>query len=172
MKHPDTDKEYVIIGKLGKPYGIKGWLKVLSFTDPKENLFQYIPWALNESGQWKSITVEDGKHHGNGLIVKLAGLNTPEEARLFTGKSIAVPRSTLPALQNNEFYWSDLEGLTVVDDDTDQILGTISYLMETGSNDVMIVKGEKELAIPYLPGSVVKKVDLANKIIRVHWDLR
>jgi 16S rRNA processing protein RimM len=116
------------------------------------------------------MDIEDGRLHGKDVIIKLAGINTPEEARLLTGKLIAITRSQLPALDQNEYYWSDLIGLTVVNKDG-TVYGKVAYLIETGSNDVLVVKGDKEHAIPYLYGSVVLNVDLEKQQILVDWEL-
>ncbi len=165
-----ADPEYVIVGKLGAAYGVKGWIKVISFTEPLTNIFEYLPWQLGEKDHWKPIKVEDGREHGKGLVVKLAGTNTPEAAKLLTGKSIAVTRSQLPVLKKGEYLWSDLEGLTVINDDGTE-LGKVIYLIETGSNDVLVVKGEREHAIPYLPDNVITSIDLEKRVMHVKWEV-
>lgn len=167
----ETNNEFVVIGKLGSTYGIRGWLKVFSFTEGVQDILQYSPWYLESSAGWQTIEVKDGREHGKLVVAKLKGYDTPEQARLLTGKQIAVKRSQLPALQKNEFYWTDLVGLTVINQHG-ETLGEIAYLMETGSNDVIVVKvNGKEYGIPYLPDTVITQIDLANKIMRVNWDL-
>jgi 16S rRNA processing protein RimM len=163
------DTEYVIVGKIGSPYGVKGWLKVTSFTESVPDILKFAPWYLKEKQGWQRIESEDGRQHGKGVVVKLTGIDTPEQARLYTGKSIGIERSQLPVLKKQEFYWSDLEGLTVINQHN-EVLGKVIYIMETGSNDVLVVKGEKELAIPYLAG-VITNIDIAEKVIHVNWDL-
>jgi 16S rRNA processing protein RimM len=162
--------DFITVGKIGAPYGIKGWVKIHSFTEWVGNIFEYSPWYLEESTGWKTIKVADGREHGKGLIAKFGGFDTPEQARALTGKTIGIKRSQLPPLKKDEYYWSDLEGLTVINQNG-QVLGTIVYLLETGSNDVLVVKNEKEHAIPYLPGSVVLSVDLAKREMHVNWEL-
>lgn len=164
-----TETEYVIVGKLGATHGIQGWLKLYSFTEPAENILAYKPWYLEDATGWELIKPEANKKNINGLTIKFAGLNNPEEARLLTGKKIAVLRSQLPRLKQGDFYWSDLEGLTVMNVDG-TVLGKVMFILETGSNDVLVVKGDKEHAIPYLP-NVVTSVDLANQVIHVDWEL-
>ncbi len=170
MKNANTP--YIIVGKIGAPYGVRGWFKVHSYTEFGASILEYRPWYLSQANdQWSSAQIENGKIHGNGIIAKLVGINSPEEARLLTGKTIAIARSQLPVLKKDEFYWSDLEGLTVVNKEG-QTLGTVSYLIETGANDVLIIKnGDKEHAIPYLPGKVVVNVDLEKQQITVDWEL-
>lgn len=173
MKNADTS--YITVGKIGSTFGIKGWLKIHSYTEFGASILDYQPWYLSTShdpnqDQWEAVTIEEGKEHGNVIIAKISGIETPEDARLFTGKLIAIPRSMLPTLKPGEYYWSDLIGLTVINANG-ETLGKISYLMETGSNDVLVVKGEKEHAIPYLQGSVIKSIDLDKQEMHVDWEL-
>lgn len=168
MKNAAT--AYIIIGKIGSTYGVQGWLKILSYTEFGANILEYSPWYLsNDRDGWEPITVEEGRMHGKGVIAKLAGIETPEEGRLYNGKLIAIKRNQLPQLKQEEYYWSDLEGLTVINQ-RGEILGTVSYLIETGSNDVLVVKGEKEHAIPFLQGDVILKIDLEKREIHVNWE--
>ncbi|MBX3709765.1 MAG: ribosome maturation factor RimM [Gammaproteobacteria bacterium] len=169
MKNAETG--HVIVGKVGATYGIHGWLKIHAYTEYAANILEYRPWYIkHENSTWIAVEVDSGRMHGSSIIAKLAGVNTPEEARLFTGATIAVARSQLPQLKENEYYWSDLIGLTVINKNG-EVLGTVIYLMETGSNDVLVIKGEKEHAIPYLLGTVIIKVDLAKQEIHVDWEL-
>jgi 16S rRNA processing protein RimM len=162
--------EYVIIGKVGAPYGIKGWVKITSFTMPIANVLSYDPWYIQEGQAWQPTKITGGREHGKGIVAKLAGLENPEQARLWTGKEIAIKRSQLPVLEKHEYYWSDLAGLTVINQ-TGDVLGKVIYLMETGSNDVLVIKGDKEYGIPYLFGEVIIDVDLTKKVMHVKWDL-
>jgi 16S rRNA processing protein RimM len=167
----DIDSEYIVIGKLGAPFGIKGWLKMISFTEVTADALDYTPWFLEDAGNWKEVKYTDAREHGKGFVVKFAGYNAPETARALTGKKIAIKRTQLAALEEDEYYWAQLEGLTVIDQKGD-VLGTIVYFIETGTNDVMVVKGQgKEFAIPYLPGDVVLNVDLEKQVMLVNWDL-
>jgi 16S rRNA processing protein RimM len=161
---------YITIGKIGATYGIHGWLKIHAYTEFGASILEYKPWYVRHDGKWEIVEIEDGRPHGNGIVVKLTGINTPEDARLLTGAMIAITRSQLPPLIENEYYWSDLIGLTVINKNG-EILGKVTYLMTTGSNDVLVVKGTKEHAIPYLFGKVVTGVDLVKQEIRVDWEL-
>jgi 16S rRNA processing protein RimM len=170
MKEDNIPSHYIVVGKVGSTYGIKGWLKILSFTDSVANIVNYNPWYLGDDlNGWTPVKVIDSREHGKGMIVLLEGLHNPEEARLVTGKTIAIQRSQLPPLEKHEYYWADLKGLTVINQAGD-VLGKVIYLIETGSNDVIVVKGEKEHAIPYLP-TVIKEIDLTTKTIHVNWDI-
>ncbi len=163
--------EYIVVGKIGSTYGIQGWLKVISFTEVVTDILSYQPWYLENGSDWKIVERKAGRPHGKSLVVHFSGCDTPEQARLLTGKKIAVNRSQLPALPNDEYYWRDLEGLMVIDQHGKE-LGNVLYLFETGSNDVLVIKHQgKEYAIPYLPGKVVTSVSLAARVIHVNWDL-
>jgi 16S rRNA processing protein RimM len=166
----NTDTEYVSVGKVGSTYGVQGWVKVLSFTESVTNILEYTPWYLENGNSWQRVEVTASRIHGKGIVVKFADYNSPEHSRSLAGKTIAVPRSQLPKLEVGAYYWNDLKGLTVINQDG-ETLGEVIYLLETGANDVLVVKGKKEHAIPYLLNSVVTNIDLVNKVIHVNWDV-
>jgi 16S rRNA processing protein RimM len=163
---------YIIVGKIGSTYGVHGWIKIHAYTEFSTDILKYTPWYLqkNNSSPWLTKEIEESRMHHNSIIVKFEGINTPEEARLLTGTHIGILRSQLPPLKENEYYWSDLVGLTVINKNGD-VLGQVIYLMATGSNDVLVVKGDKEYAIPYLMGSVITHIDLNKQEIHVDWEL-
>ncbi|WP_189432993.1 ribosome maturation factor RimM [Alishewanella longhuensis] len=171
-----SEKDFIVLGKFGAVYGINGWLKINSYTDIPEGIFDYTPWQVKFQGNWQPMQVSSWKRHSNSLIAKLTGVNDRDLAQQYVNADIAVPATALPALDEGDFYWKDLMGLTVV---TEQgyNLGEVTDLMETGSNDVLVVKanrtdafGKSERLIPYLNDTVVKQVDLAAKQILVDWD--
>lgn len=167
----DADDTYIIVGKIGSTFGITGWLKIQSYTEFGASILEYSPWYIGtDDTNRREIEIEDGKLNHDTVVAKFPGYNNPETARQLTGLTIAIPRSHLPKLKKNEYYWSDLIGLTVINKDG-TVLGKISYLMETGSNDVMVVKGTTEIAIPYLLDSVIKSIDLDKKEMHVDWEL-
>ncbi|MGL4205429.1 MAG: ribosome maturation factor RimM [Aeromonadaceae bacterium] len=166
----------VVIGRLGAVYGIKGWLKVHSFTDDAERIFEYTPWLIQQGGTWREIQISGWKRHNNGLVCKLDGVDLREDAQALAGVDIGVMPQHLPELPEGEYYWSDLIGCQVTNLKGYQ-MGEVTELMETGSNDVLVVKaklndayGMKERLIPYLEGQVIKKIDLASRSIEVDWD--
>lgn len=166
----------VTLGKIGAVYGIKGWLKVHSFTDDPQAIFDYTPWVLNLGGNKQTVTVGEWRRHSNGLIVKFADISDRNEAQLRTGAEIMVASESLPDLPDGEFYWRDLIGMSVVNEQGYNF-GTVTDIMETGSNDVLVVKanpndgfGKKERLIPYLDDQVIKSVSLDIKQINVDWD--
>ena len=164
------NNEYVIVGKIGSTYGIKGWIKVFPYSEDSVCMLDYESWYLEEKNTWKLIDLQESRLHGKGIVAKFAGFDTPEQARVLTGKKIAILRSQLSTLNKNQYYWHDLVGLTVINQKGEP-LGKVTHLMETGANDVLVVKGDKEIAIPYLLGSVITKVDLKNGEIHVDWEL-
>lgn len=166
----DKDTDYIVVGKIGATYGIKGWLKILSYTERFANILDYNPWYIENENHWRIFEVQDGHEHGKGIVAKLSGLNNPEEARLLSGKKIAILRSQLPKLAKDEYYWSDLKGLTVINQHG-ETLGKVSYLIATGSNDVLVVKGDREHAIPYSLGKVVTEIDLVKGEMHVNWEV-
>lgn len=166
----------IVVGRLGAVYGIKGWLKVNSFTEEPESIFSYAPLFIQQKGEWREVKSFNWKRHNNGLICKLDGVETREDAQALTGVDIAVHSENLPNLPQGEFYWRDLIGCTVVTTKGYQ-LGAVTELMETGSNDVLVVKanakdafGMKERLIPFIDEQVITKVDIAARLIEVDWD--
>ena len=160
----------VILGKISGVQGIQGWLKVFSHTRPLENIFQYKCWKLqHDSGESITRTVVDHKHQGKKLLVKIEGVNDRTTAQGLVGLEIAINQDELPTL-SNEYYWHDLIGLTVKDTRGIE-LGKIIDLMETGSNDVLLVKDRngKSLAIPWLP-EVVIKVEIEQSLLIADWE--
>ncbi|MES2218819.1 MAG: ribosome maturation factor RimM [Pseudomonadota bacterium] len=166
-----NDKDYIVIGKVGTTYGVQGWLKIVSYTESTADIIQYDPWYLEDKRTWQQIKVSVARPHGKGIIAKLSGYDSPEAARTLTGKKIGIKREQLNTLAQHEYYWAQLEGLTVIDQHG-AVLGKIIYIIETGSNDVLVVKGDgKEFAIPYRLGETIINIDLAEQVMKVNWDL-
>ena len=162
----------LIVGKLNGASGIKGWVKVYSYTDPKENILNYSPWYLKLDGQWQQVSILNGREQGKTVVAQLEGCNDRNTAESYRGVEIAIEESQLPQLEEGEYYWRDLIGLTVVNMAGEE-LGTVKRMMETGANDVLVVKtaSKEELLIPYVPEYSVMKVDLESKQITVDWEL-
>jgi len=164
-----SNDEYVIIAKIGSTYGLKGWVKVFSYSEDSTRILDYKSWYIEDKETWTLTHAQERQTHGKLVIAKFPGFETPEQARSLTGKKIAVRCSDLPTLSKNQYYWRDLEGLTVINQHGES-MGKVIYLMETGANDVLVVKGEKEIAIPYLLGTVVTRIDLEKQEIHVNWE--
>lgn len=168
----------IIIGEITGIYGIKGWVKVFSHTEPRLNIVKYNPWLVQQNNSWLPMKLTTGRTQGKTIVAQLEGVTSPEQARAMIGSKVAILNTQLKKLANNDFYWRELEGLEVVNIKGES-LGKISHLIETGANDVMVItlppeKARnlkiKELMIPYLMDKVVKKVNLDTNIIEVDWD--
>lgn len=140
-----------------------------SYTEPREAVLNYDRWLLDRKGGWQEATVAEGQRHGKTVIVRIVGYDDRDQAAGLVGTEIGVPRDALPETGSDQYYWSDLEGLRVIHRDGSE-LGRVDYLLETGANDVMVVKGETEYLIPFVMDKVVLGVDLANGEIRVDWE--
>ncbi|WP_097461007.1 ribosome maturation factor RimM [Mangrovitalea sediminis] len=169
-------EQETVFGRVTSVFGVKGWVKIYSYTDPMENLLEYKRWELRfPDGRRQQVKVIEGRRHGPGLVARLAEVDDRDKARLLCGAEIVVPISSLPPLPEGEYYWHQLEGLSV-ETLGGQRLGVVDHLMETGSNDVLVVRGDagsiddRERLIPYLPSDVVKAVDLAAGKLVVDWD--
>lgn len=152
-------------------YGIKGWLKVYSYAEPPEALLDFPVWKIGVENDWHEHRLL-GAHDSVGsplLTVQLEGVVDREQAAALRGYDIAVEREALADLPEDEYYWADLIGLTVVDIEGRE-LGVIAKLIETGANDVLVVQGEQERLIPYIRPEVVRRVDLADGKLLVDWD--
>jgi 16S rRNA processing protein RimM len=162
--------EMVIIGKFGKTFGIKGWITVHSFTDPKENIVCYKNWYFKggKTKEWTKIGIEQSSLRGKNILVKMFGCDTIEAATPFINAEIAIEKAELPPLTTGEYYWSELEGLNVINQQNEE-LGTVSHVFATGANDVLFVKNHREHLIPFIK-DVIIKVDLTKKLIVVAWD--
>ena len=174
----ESDDKRVILGKISTMYGVKGWLKVNSYSNPRKNIFNYPQWQIKTRNGWIIQDIEQGRPHGKTLVVKLAGCDDRDQAQLFVGSSIAVFRSQLPDTESGEHYWSDILGMDVVDTDGLE-LGQVKDIMETGSNDVLVVretvskKGSgkaSDILIPWLIDDVIINVDADKQLITVQLD--
>jgi 16S rRNA processing protein RimM len=164
-----VQRERVILGKIAGVYGVRGWVKVISETKPKENIFDYIPWQIKLNGEWCTVEVIQGKSHGKGLVAQLESYDDRDQARQLVGAEIAIFKHQLPQAEEGEYYWADLIGLNVITLDG-KTLGKVDHLLETGANDVLVVKGEREHLIPFVQGQFILQVDLEAGLIRVDWD--
>ena len=163
-----SEHRRVVLGSIGGPYGTRGWVKIQSGTEPPENILRYSPWQVGRDDRWSRIGVAEGRSQGRGVVARLDGCHDRGDASVYRGCEIAVERSQLPKAEEGEFYWADLVGLRVVT--TGGVdLGEVGRMMETGANDVMVVRGDVERLIPFLDGTVVQSVEIAGGTIVVDW---
>jgi len=178
MSKPSED-DLVVLGLIGAAYGIKGWVKVSSHTEPKAGIFDYDGWYIKSGRDWKPVKLAASRQHGKGLVAQLEGCDDRNAAELLRNAEIAVKSSQLPELESGDYYWSQLEGLSVITGDAqgnDVLLGKISHLMATGSNDVLVVRGcegsldKRERLLPLVMEQVVTQIDLDAGLMKVNWD--
>jgi 16S rRNA processing protein RimM len=166
--------ELIVMGRIVAPYGIQGWLKIQPETAEIDGLLDYPEWWVGRQDEvknipWQKFGIEAAKVHTNTLLVKLTGINDRNAAFGLKGRHVAVPREALPVLEENEFYHADLIGLQVRNQQQ-MDFGKVVDVLETGANDVLVVKqDERERLIPFID-QVVLQVDLANRLITVDWD--
>ncbi|GEA10375.1 ribosome maturation factor RimM [Alteromonas sp. KUL49] len=163
----------VIVGKIGAPYGVKGWVKINSYTEVPEGIFEYVPWFL---GSEKEYQIDQWRPHGKSLVAKIEGVDSRDDAERIKNLDISILASQLPELGEEGVYWRELTGMQVV---TTQgyNLGVVKDVFNTGANDVIQVKanvgdafGQKERLLPFVFDDVVQEVDKEAKVIKVDWD--
>ena len=179
MTEKDRPKSNLVnIGQITGVFGVKGWLKVHSDTQPRENIFNYSPWYLKTRYGVKAVEIVEGKPHGNTLVAHIKGIDDRDQARELTKVTVAIDRSQIPELDSDEYYWYQLEGLKVISVYGEQpaYLGSVSHLLETGANDVLVVKpdaesiDDRERLIPYLPGEFINSISLEDGEMQIDWD--
>lgn len=159
------------LGHVTSVFGVKGWVKVFSETRPRTNILNFKQWRLAPEGRddWRSVEVLESKRQGKTLIARLDGCDDRDQAKALVGMRIAILRSELPEPKPGEYYWVDVEGLSVCNlDGVD--LGSVSHLIETGANDVLVVRGDRERLIPFVEPQFVKKLDFDSRRLVVDWD--
>ena len=164
---PATQRKIVVIGEVAGAHGVSGWVRVHSLTEPREAIFEYQPWLLGD--RLEATRVRQGRTQGNRLVARLEGADDRDAAEALAHRQIAVYRDQLPDLPQGRYYWTDLVGLSVRLEDGRE-LGRIDKMLATGANDVMVVRGERERLIPFVPGPYVKQVDLEAGTVVVDWD--
>ncbi len=164
----------VVVGRIGAAYGVRGWLHVHSFMEPGSALLEFSEWLLADSADapeenWYVAEVRQARAHNRGFVAHLAACDDRNRAEELTGLLVALPREVLPPAEEGEYYWCDLLGLRVRN--TDGVaLGVVQSLMETGANDVLVLRGEgEERLIPFVLEQVVQMVDLDAGEIVVDW---
>lgn len=167
MVESEQDKR-IVVGRIAGLFGVRGWVKVFSHTQPLDNILRYTPWQVLRDGQWQPMKPLGGRIHGKGIVAQLEGCDDRDAAATLIGCDIAIERSQLPRAAEGEIYWADLIGLKVVTLDGVE-LGVVDHLLETGANDVVVVRGERERLLPYVD-QVIREVDLDGGLLRVDWD--
>ena len=166
------------VGRVSSVFGVKGWLKIRSNTEPEENIVNYPVWWLKTKHGVKAFEVDEFKHHNSGLVVHFKNLDDRDEASELKLVDIAIERDALPGLPEGEYYWDQLIGMRVVSHYAEKVFdfGIVTQFMETGANDVLVIHpdaesfDDKERLVPYVPDMYVKSVDIKAGAISVEWD--
>lgn len=159
----------VVLGKIAGTFGVRGWVKINSYTEPPDNILEYADLLIGGGEHWNSIELEDGKITGRGVLGKLKGIETPEDARTRVGAELGVRRSALPPPAPGEYYWSDLEGLDA-ESPSGERLGRVDHFRATPAGTMIVLRGDRELWVPFVKERIVK-VDLAQRRIVLEWSL-
>ncbi len=162
------NEDWVVLGRLGRPHGVKGLITVYSFTEPRENLTNYA-WHVRLKNQWTRLNCLKVEEHTKHLVALIEGYQDREQVAELTNLEIAVKADELPELDAGEYYWHQLIGMTVVNLQG-ETLGQIIEVMPTGANEVLVVKGDKRYLIPYRYGAVVLEICAKKNQMIVDWD--
>lgn len=169
LHNVNSMNDWVIVGRFGRPHGIKGFVTVVSFTEPRDNILGFTHWHAFINMQWQPLTLLHLEMNNKFILTQVEGYVERDGAARLTNIDIAVKRSQLPVLQQGEYYWDQLVGMRVVNQQG-IVLGLVEEIMATGANDVLVVVGEKRHLIPYLPGSSVVEISDGQRLITVDWD--
>lgn len=163
----------VVVGKIGAPYGVKGWVKINSYTETPDGIFEYAPWFLSGDKEYR---VDQWRFHGKSMVAKIDGMESRDDAERIKNLDITILASQLPDLGDDGIYWRELTGMKVVTTDGYD-LGVVREIFNNGANDVVQVKanlndayGQKERLLPFVFDDVVQTVDKQAKVITVDWD--
>ncbi|MFK8069044.1 MAG: ribosome maturation factor RimM [Gammaproteobacteria bacterium] len=164
-----AEDEFIYLGHINGVFGVKGWVKVFSDTRPRENIFSYSPIWLQTCEGWREYKVISARSQGKGLVAQFENLSSREQAELLVNYKIGIKPEQLPETGKNEYYWSDLIGLEVLNT-SGEVFGKVIELLESNAHDVLVVKNEQQQhLIPYVTGVYVLKVDLEAGSIEVDW---
>ena len=162
--------DLIIIGKFGSAHGINGFVKIHSFTEPADNILNYQPWLVKQGKNWVSKTFDKVEKRNKFYIAKMEDCQDRNDAEKYVNCEIATHKDHLPKLNESEFYWHELIDMTVIN--KEQItLGKVTQVLQTGSNDVLIIDGEKRHLIPFLLENFIIKIDRKKSEITVDWDI-
>lgn len=162
-------RRLIVLGRVGAPWGVRGWVRLDSWTEPREALLDYGSCFLRGSADWQEARLLEGRRQGKSVVGHFEGCEDRDAALALRGAEIGVAREDLPDPGEGHYYWADLEGLAVRHRDGRE-LGRVAYLLATGEHDVLVVQGEREVLIPFVMGRFILDVDLEHGIIDVDWE--
>ncbi len=156
------------LGVVGAPFGVRGWVKLHSYTEPPDRLLEHRSLNLRLGDAWRSYTIEASGRSGGGLTVKLEGVADRNAAQALCGAAVGVPRAQLPPADAKDFYRADLIGCEVVNL-AGVRLGIVAHFVEIPAHALMVVQGEREYWVPAVPEHL-RRVDLAARRVVVDWE--
>jgi len=163
-----SEPRRVEVGRLGAAHGVRGWLRVQSFTDPPQRLFEWKRWRLqSEQGAASEVTVLEARQQGNGWVARLEGIDDRDAASRLTGQLVLVEREELPPTEGREHYRADLVGFSVMNLDG-ALLGEVDHFIDTPGNAVMVVKGDRERLIPVTEQHLLG-INKGQRLLTVDW---
>jgi len=165
----NNESDWVTLGKLGRPQGLKGLIRVISFTQPEPAILEYFPWFIQQKNEWIPLNIETFQVQNQTILIKIAEYTEREDVGQLTNCHIGVLSAQLPKLPDGEFYWHELKNMSVSNQDG-TLLGTVTDILPTGANDVLVVSGKKRHLIPYVPKIHIVSVDPVQRQIVVDWD--
>ena len=167
---PPAPQGMILLGRVHGAFGVRGELKLESFTEPASAIFRYQPWTLRDvQGHERTLMQARGRETAKGLVATFPDVSDRDGAEALRGTEVYAPRSALPPPKPGEYYWVDLEGLRVVNLEGADF-GVVSHLFSTGANDVLVARGDRERMIPFLEPDYIRSVDFDSRIVTVDWD--
>ena len=167
--HAGREQDRVVLGRITGPFGIRGWLKLASFTDPPEQILEFPVWRMDQPGGGvRELRPAEGRRQGKGLAVRLEGIDDRNAAEALGRPEVWIERRELPALGSGEFYRADLIGFEVVNL-AGQALGRVDHFLDFPANAVMVVKGDRDHWLP-VGRQQLFRVDVGRRRITVDWD--
>ena len=165
---PHLDEKKLLVGQINGFFGVQGWVKIFSYTKPRKNILEYQPWYFINNGSYQVIEIILGREQSKTIVAQVKGIDNRDEAVQLIGKDLYINKEQLPELDDDEHYWHELTGFRVINKN-EVDLGIVDYLVDTGSNHVLVTKGETEHWIPYIEPFLIS-VDKHKKVISVDWD--
>ena len=165
---PHLEEKKLFVGKINGFFGVLGWVKIFSYTKPRKNILEYQPWYFLDNETYKVIEITSGREQSKTIVAQVKGINNRDEALQLIGKDLYINKDRLPEIDNDAHYWHELTGFRVINKN-EVDLGIVDYLVDTGSNHVLVTKGETEHWIPYIEPFLVS-VNKHKKVISVDWD--
>ena len=166
----NNQENWIIIARLGRPHGVKGFVTVHSFTEPRDNVLKYANWHAFINNKWQPIKLLRAEVQNKSIIVQIEGYPERELVAQLTNIEIAVQQEQLEKLEPGEYYWHQLIGMNVINQQGESF-GKVIEIIPTGANDVLVVEGNKRHLIPYLTGKFILDVDSTQQLITVDWDM-